>query len=785
LKAHRRSAPGRAARFLARVRPPRSTSRLTRIAAAVLAAASFSAAAQEFVVRDIRVEGIQRTEAGTVFSYLPLRVGDRYDPERGVAAIRALFATGLFKDVRLEVEKDVLIVILEERPAISVVDLNGVKEFDKDQVKKSLRDVGLAEGRIFDRSLLERAEQELKRQYLSRGKYSAQITTTVTPVERNRVNIIINVEEGDTARIRAINFTGNKAFTDSQLRAQLEQSTPTWFTWYTKRDQYARQKLQGDLESLRSFYLNRGFLDFNVESTQVSISPDKEEIFITINLIEGERYTISEVKLAGEMLGLEAELASLIDVKPGEIFNAERLNTISKRITDRFAALGYAFATANPVPEANREKRTVAFTILVDPGRRVYVRRVNVTGNTRTKDEVIRREMRQFEGSWFDSEKVRLSRDRIDRLGYFEKVEMETPAVPGTLDQVDVNVNIKERPTGAVQAGAGFSSTEKLVLQASFSQQNLFGTGNALTFEVNTSRATRTFAISHVDPYINDAGVSRSIELFDRKSDLARLNLGSVDLRTTGASVRYGVPFTEFDRVFFGIGYEATNIRLTDISPIRYFDYVNKFGEFSQALLGTVGWSRDSRDNLLVPNRGRFQRAFAEVGLPGLDLQYYRLTYQYQQFQPLGSRVTLAFNGELGYGAAYNGKAYPVFKNFYVGGIGSVRGYQSGSLGPRQVFVDGSLGDPLGGTRRVNGSLEALVPLPGADRTLRGTAFVDSGWVWGDDQQVRLGDLRYSAGFGIAWISPIGPLKLSYAFPLRTQPFDRLQRFQFQIGTGF
>ncbi len=751
----------------------------------MLAAASFSAAAQEFVVRDIRVEGIQRTEAGTVFSYLPLRVGDRYDPERGVAAIRALFATGLFKDVRLEVEKDVLIVILEERPAISVVDLNGVKEFDKDQVKKSLRDVGLAEGRIFDRSLLERAEQELKRQYLSRGKYSAQITTTVTPVERNRVNIIINVEEGDTARIRAINFTGNKAFTDSQLRAQLEQSTPTWFTWYTKRDQYARQKLQGDLESLRSFYLNRGFLDFNVESTQVSISPDKEEIFITINLIEGERYTISEVKLAGEMLGLEAELASLIDVKPGEIFNAERLNTISKRITDRFAALGYAFATANPVPEANREKRTVAFTILVDPGRRVYVRRVNVTGNTRTKDEVIRREMRQFEGSWFDSEKVRLSRDRIDRLGYFEKVEMETPAVPGTLDQVDVNVNIKERPTGAVQAGAGFSSTEKLVLQASFSQQNLFGTGNALTFEVNTSRATRTFAISHVDPYINDAGVSRSIELFDRKSDLARLNLGSVDLRTTGASVRYGVPFTEFDRVFFGIGYEATNIRLTDISPIRYFDYVNKFGEFSQALLGTVGWSRDSRDNLLVPNRGRFQRAFAEVGLPGLDLQYYRLTYQYQQFQPLGSRVTLAFNGELGYGAAYNGKAYPVFKNFYVGGIGSVRGYQSGSLGPRQVFVDGSLGDPLGGTRRVNGSLEALVPLPGADRTLRGTAFVDSGWVWGDDQQVRLGDLRYSAGFGIAWISPIGPLKLSYAFPLRTQPFDRLQRFQFQIGTGF
>jgi outer membrane protein insertion porin family len=769
----------------ARPRPKRINRVLTRTAAAVLLALSFSAAAQEFVVRDIRVEGVQRTEAGTVFSYLPLRVGDRYDPERGVAAIRALFATGLFKDVRLEVDGDVLVVILEERPAISAVDLNGVKEFDKDQVKKSLRDVGLAEGRIFDRSLLERAEQELKRQYLSRGKYSAQITTTVTPVERNRVNIIMNVEEGDTARIRAINFTGNKTFTDSQLRSQLEQSTPTWFTWYTKRDQYARQKLQGDLETLRSFYLNRGFLDFNVESTQVQISPDKEDIFITINLIEGDRYTISEVKLAGELLGLDAELASLIDVKPGEIFNAERLNTISKRITDRFAALGYAFATANPVPEPNREKRTVAFTILVDPGRRVYVRRVNVTGNTRTKDEIIRREMRQFEGAWFDSEKVRLSRDRIDRLGYFEKVEIETPAVPGTLDQVDVNVNIKERPTGAVQAGAGYSSTEKLVLQASFSQQNLFGTGNAMTFEINTSRATRTFAITHVDPYINDEGVSRSIELFDRKSDLARLNLGSVDLRTTGGSVRYGVPFTELDRVFFGLGYEGTTIRLTDLSPIRYVDYVNKFGEFSQAVLGTVGWSRDSRDNLLVPNRGRYQRAFAEVGLPGLDLQYYRLTYQYQQFQPLFANITLAFNGELGYGNSYGGKPYPVFKNFYVGGIGSVRGFESGTLGPRQLFADGTPGDPLGGTRRINGSLEALVPLPGADRTLRGTAFIDGGWVWGDDQKVNLGDIRYSVGLGIAWISPIGPLKLSYAFPIKTEPFDRLQRFQFQIGTGF
>ena len=758
---------------------------MRRLAACVFAAWCVGAQAQEFTVRDIRVEGIQRTEAGTVFSYLPLRVGDRYDAERGVAAIRALYATGLFKDVRLEADGDVLVVIVDERPAIASVELNGIKEFDKEQVKKSLREVGLAEARIFDRSLLDRAEQELKRQYLGRGRYGAQITTTVTPVERNRVNIVINVEEGDAASIRTISFTGNKAFSESTLRRQMELSTPTWFTWYTKRDQYARQKLQGDLETLRSFYLNRGYLDFNVESAQVSISPDREDIHITVNLSEGERYTVSQVKLAGELLGLEAELRPLIDVKPGETFNAQRLNAVSKRITDRFAMLGYAFASANPIPEANRDKREVAFTILVDPGRRVYVRRVNITGNTRTRDEIIRREVRQFEGGWFDSEKVRLSRDRIDRLGYFEKVDMETPAVPGTLDQVDVNVLIKERPTGSVQAGAGYSSTEGLVLQASYSQQNVLGTGQAISFEVNTSRSVRTFAITHVDPYVTPDGISRSIELFDRKSDLASLRLGSVDLRTQGATVRFGVPFTEFDTVFFGLGYEGTDIGLTPFSPLTYADYVNRFGEKTQALIASTGWSRDSRDNLLVPNRGRYQRLFAEIGTPALDLQYYRLTYQFQQFIPATNLVTLAFRSELGYGEGYDGKSYPVFKNFYAGGIGSVRGYRAGSLGPRQLLPDGNLGDPLGGNRRLNFSLEALLPIPGADRTLRAAAFIDGGQVWGPGEQVRASDLRYSAGIGLAWISPIGPLRLSYALPYREGPLDRTERFQFQIGTGF
>ncbi len=753
---------------------------LRLLAAAALVVLGAGALAQEFVIRDIRVEGIQRTEAGTVFSYLPLRVGDRYDPERGSVAIRALFATGLFKDVRLQAEGDVLVVIVEERPAIAEVKLEGVKEFDKDTVLKSLREVGLGEARIFDRALLERAEQELKRQYLGRGLYGVEVKSTVTPVERNRVNVLIAVDEGETARIRSIRFTGNKAFSEGTLRDQIELTTSGWLTWYTKRDQYSRPKLAGDLESLRSYYLNRGYLDFGIESTQVSISPDKRDIHITINIVEGEKYTVSQVKLAGELLGLEEELQALIDVQPGDTFNAERVNAVSKRVTDRLGALGYAFATANAVPETNREKREVAFTYFVDPGRRVYVRRVNIVGNSRTRDEVIRREIRQFENAWFDAEKVRLSRDRIDRLGYFEKVEIETPPVAGSFDQVDVNVKIVERPTGQLQAGAGYSSSEGIVLQGSYSQQNTFGTGHALSFQINTSKVARTLGITHTDPYVNIYGISRTIELLDRKSDLAELGLGSVDLDQQVAAIRYGVPFTEFDTIFFGLRYEGTKIGLTEFSPQVYKDYVADYGESPASLDLTLGTARDSRDNVLVPTRGLYQRLFAEVSLPVLDLRYYRLTYQHQRYLPLTSRFTLAINADFGYGGSYSDKPYPVFKNFYAGGIGSVRGFETASLGPVDEF-----GTPLGGTRKFATQIEALTPLPGGDRTLRMFAFFDAGQVWGEDERLSFGSLRMSTGVGVAWVSPLGPMKFSYAYPINNEAGDKLQRFQFQIGAGF
>ncbi len=477
---------------------------MRHIAAAVVSTWCLSASAQEFVVRDIRVEGVQRTEAGTVFSYLPIRVGDRFDPERGTQAIRALYASGLFKDVRLEVDGDVLVVVVDERPAISAVELSGVTEFEKDQVLKSLRDVGLAEGRIFDRSVLERAEQELRRQYLSRGLYGVEVKTTVTPIERNRVNVSIAAVEGEISRIRSITFTGNTVFSDGVLRGQMELSTPNWLSWYTKRDQYSRQKLSADLETVRSYYLNRGYLDFKIDSVQVSISPDKRNIFVSVNVSEGDRYNVSGIKLSGELLGLDEELQPLIDIKPGEVFSAERINAVAKRITDRMSTLGYAFASANPIPEADREKRQVAFTIVVDPGRRVYVRRVNIAGNNRTRDEVIRREVRQYESAWFDSDRVRLSRDRIDRLGFFESVTVDTPAVPICARSGRRQRHRERTCDRQIQVGAGYSSAEGLVLSGGIAQQNLFGSGNALSLEINTSKANRIIALAHTDPVRHD-----------------------------------------------------------------------------------------------------------------------------------------------------------------------------------------------------------------------------------------------------------------------------------------
>lgn len=775
----------------------------TALAGAVSAVLAAMASAQVFTISDIRVEGIQRTEPGTVFSHLPFRVGDEYTPDRGSEAIHQLYGSGLFRDIDLSIDGTVLVINVVERPAVAAIETNGIKAFDKEGVEKSLREVGLSEGRIFDHSILERADQELRRQYLSQGYYGVDIKTSATPLERNRVRITINVDEGSASSIKQIRFVGNTVFDSEDLADQMQLAEHKWSSWYTKRDLYSREKLAADLETLRSFYQNQGYLDFKVDSVQVSVAPNKSDIFITINVTEGKQYTVNEITLGGDMLGLENEVKPLIVYEKDEIYNAERINEITKTIVDKYSSLGYAFATVtpNPVPVEGRDAVNVVLT--VDPGRRAYVRHVNITGNTRTRDDVIRREVRQYESAWFDSDKVKISRDRIDRLGYFETVTAEPKPVEGTRDQVDLEINVKERPTGSISLGAGYSTSDGVILSAGFAQDNVFGSGKSFSVEVNTSKSMRTYAVSLIEPYITPEGISRHIDLYDRRVDLDELDVSNVAYETIGAGLSFGIPVTELDRVFLGARIEQTKVDLRgqnpnggtydeDVtSPQRYWDYVDEYGDDPKAMLLTLGWSRDSRDNVLAPTRGRYQRVSAEFALPVWDQRYYRATYQLTQYFPLSKNWTLGTNLQLGWGDTYGGKMFPFFKNFYAGGIGSVRGFETSSLGPR----DASTGDRLGGDRQFIFSAELLTPLPGADRTLRGLFFFDAGNVWGYRRDVgqrnyyredlSFDDLRYSVGFGVAWISPLGPLKFSLAFPLNKKDGDDTQRFQFQIGTGF
>jgi len=756
--------------------PMRPIPRLSLFASAILLA--FQAQAfQPFEVRDIRVEGIQRTEAGTVFSYLPVKVGETLTAERASAAIQALYATGFFKDVRLEARDNVLIVQVDERPAIASVEFTGMKEFSKDDIRASLKQLGLADGRILDRALLDRAEQELKRQYFNRGRYAVDIRTTLSPLERNRTAIHFEVSEGEVARIRGINIVGAQAFSERELLKLFTLRTPGMMTWWTKNDQYSRQKLAADLDKLRSHYQNRGYLEFQIESTQVSITPDKKDIYITVNLVEGEKYTLESFSFAGDLPVPEDELRRLVTLKPGEPFSRERLNESIRRLGDRLGNDGYAFANVNAAPEIDKEKRSVRFTLLVDPGRKVYVRRINVTGNTRTRDEVIRREMRQVEGGWYAADKINRSRERIDRLGFFKEVNVETPPVPGVPDQVDVNVNVTEQSTGNIMLGAGFSSSEGLVLSGSVTQNNLFGTGNRLAVQINSGRTNTVYALSYTNPYFTQDGISLGYDLYRRDFNSARLATADYKTSTLGAGLRLGVPLTEYDTVHLGATFEQIDLA-PGTSPTA-LGFVNAYGNPTRSLRMDLGWSRDSRDSFLYPTKGSLRSVRAEWGTPLGDLQYYKLSYEHQWLWPMTDLISLSLNGEIGYGGGLSGKPMPFFRHFYAGGIGSVRGFDSGTLGPRD-----SQGNAIGGSKRIIGNAELLFPFPGAanDRSLRLSAFVDAGAAM---DSISFDELRYSAGAAVTWYSPMGPIKLSLAKPLRKKPSDKEQMFQFQLGHVF
>ncbi|MFZ3174118.1 MAG: outer membrane protein assembly factor BamA [Thiobacillus sp.] len=762
-------------------------SRLTLALAAVFAAQPLFAG-EPFVVKDIRVEGIQRTEAGTVFSYLPVKVGEVMTDEKTAAAIKALYATGFFKDVRLEASDGVVIVTVEERPSIATITLKGIKEFSADDLKAGLKQTGLAEGRVLDRAMLDKAEQELQRQYFNRGKYAVEIKSTLTPLERNRVAVQFDVVEGDSAKIRQINIVGNRDFKEKELLKEFSSTTPGWLTWYTKSDQYSKTRLAGDIEALRSFYLNRGYLEFNIDSTQVSISPDKQGIYITVNVTEGPQYTVSDVKLAGQMLVPEAELQNLVTVKPGEVFVRDRLTETTKKIGDRLGNDGYAFANVNAVPELDKEKQTVAFTLFIDPGRRVYVNRVNVAGNAKTRDEVVRREIRQMEGAYYDAEKINRSRERLNRLGYFNEVNIETPSVAGTTDQVDVNVSVAEKSTGNIMLGAGFSSSEGLVLSGSVSQANVFGTGNRLTAQINSGSVNTVYSLSYTNPYYTIDGISLGYDLYRRDVDATELDdVAEYKTSTIGAGARLGLPINERDFISFGLTYEQTSLTTTATSGVQY-DFVQEFGEDNDTVRLDTSWSRDTRNSFLFPTKGVFQRAAAEVGTPLGSLQYYKLSFQHQQFFPLSKRFTLMLNAEAGIGDGLSGKPLPFFKNFYAGGTSSVRGFENGTLGPKDANEDA-----LGGDTRVIGNAELFFPLPGLkdDQSLRMSAFIDAGAAFGPRDQNGLyekfafEDLRYSAGVAILWVSPLGPLKFSLAQPLVEKDGDKTEVFQFTLGNVF
>ncbi len=738
-------------------------------------------AADPFNVRDIRVEGLQRVEPGTVFASIPFRVGDDYTDEKGAAAIRSLFALGLFKDVRIEVNGDVLVLIVEERPNIAAVEFIGTKEFDKDTLKKALKDIGLAEGRPFDKALADRAEQELKRQYVNRSLYGAEIITTITPAERNRVNLSFTVVEGDLAKIKEMRVVGAKAFDESKLLDQFDQGTGNWLSWYTKSDRYSRTKLNADLETLRAWYLSRGYLEFRIDSTQVAISPNKQDISITINVTEGDRFVVSEVAMEGYYLGKDDEFKSLIEIQAGKAYNADEVTRTTKAFNEYFGNFGFAFARTDVRPEIDRTTNRVKLVLVADPARRAYVRRINIVGNNRTRDQIVRREFRQTESSWYDGEKIRLSRDRVNRLGYFKDVDIDTQEVPSTQDQVDLNVNVVEKPTGMLTLGAGFSSAEKVTLSFGIQQDNVFGSGHNLGLQVSTSKFNQYYVLNTTDPYFTEDGVSRTFEFYHRSSKPYVEQGGNYRMITSGLGLRFGLPFSELDRIFVGAAAERTELVAGTNMLGVHAHLCQQFGCVAQNVPLTAGWARDSRDSYLNPNNGKLVRLNSELGTFG-DARYAKLGGQYQQYFAITKQYTFAFNADLGLGKGLNGQTLPFYKNYYSGGLGSVRGFEQGTLGPRDIT-----GPVIGGAKKITMNTEFLMPFPGAgnDRSLRLYGFFDMGNVYGEVEKIEIAQLRSAYGVGLSWVSPMGPLRFAWARPVRTFPGDRIQQLQFQIGTSF
>lgn len=739
-------------------------------------------AAEPFTVRDIRVDGLQRISAGTVFSYLPIKVGDSVDDRQVADAIRALFKTGFFTDVRLQQEGGVLVILVEERPSISSIKIEGNEDIKTEDLTKALKNIGLAEGRVFNRQILDKVEQELRRQYYSRGKYALKIDSDVASLSRNRVAVTVKISEGRAAKIRQINIVGNTAFNDEELLSVFELSTPNLLSFYTKNGQYSKQKLSADLERLRSYYMDRGYIKFDIESTQVSITPNKKDIYVTINVKEGDIYSLEEVKLEGNLIVSPDELLPLVAVGPGETFSRKAATETSKAISDRLGDDGYIFANVNMVPDIDDAKKTVKISFYVDPGKQVYVRRINYKGNTRTRDEVLRREMRQMEAGLASSQKIERSKTRLERLGYFQDVNVETPAVPGTADQIDVNYSVTEKPSGNLMAGVGFSQTQGFIFNASVTQDNIFGSGKRVSAAFNNSQISRVYSFGYLNPYFTMDGVSMGYDASYRETNAYRANVSRYSTNAGSVSANLGIPLNEYDRLRLNAEAESIDIKTSQYTSKEIFDYLDANGRSFILFPMSLGWSHDTLNRALLPTTGGSHSFSALATVPGSDLDYYKLSYRGQYYIPVSKMFTVGLQGLADYGDGY-GKTQelPFFEHYYAGGVlNGVRGYQDNSLGPRD-----STRLPFGGSSKVVGTAELYFPVPFAEdsKNLRLGVFMDAGNVFKD--LPNLGDLRYSAGLTGKWLSPFGAIKVSVGQALNASSSDKTQAFQFQFGSGF
>jgi len=800
-----------------------------------------------FTVTDIRLDGLQRISPGTVFTYLPIERGDTVDSARAAAAIRALYKTGFFEDVRLDRQGGILVVTLTERPAINKLTVTGNKDIKTEDLMKGLKEAGMAEGDTFDRLVLDKMSQELSRQYNNRGKYNVEITPTVARLDRNRVDLTITIKEGKAAKIRHINLIGNEKFEEENIRDSWESREHNWLSWYRRDDQYSREKLSGDLEKLNNYYLDRGYVDFSVDSTQVSISPDRQDMFISAGLTEGDQYKVSSVQVSGDTVLPKEQIEKMVLVKPDQIFSRRLLEISSDSITATLGNVGYAFAQVNPIPDVDREKKTVGINMQVVPGPRVNVRQVVFKGNTRTSDEVMRREMRQFEGSWYSQAAIDRSKIRLQGLGYFDKVEIENEPVAGSNDQVDVIVNVNETASGSFVFGLGFSQLSGLTTQIQLSQNNFLGSGNRVSVQAQRSRYQQRYDFSFMNPYFLDNGLSLGYNLWWRELDYSDFNTAQYSSNSGAAQMVLGLPITETDTVSGLFGVDTNQILVGGSTPAPIRDYIDALDTRTfHAWRAELGWSRNSVDNILTPSRGTHQRVWLETTLPGSTVEYFKLNYTFSKFWPLSRHLVLNTRTELGYGDNYGdavtrnicfqnlppavdhdnnpatpavqpprppasdpciagpggspdyrrtvtADGLPFFENFYAGGVRSVRGFTDNTLGPREAPCPTCVSQPVGGALKTVGSLEMFFPTLLDTPAARISAFVDIGNVYKDVDSFDASELRASTGVSLMWRSPMGPISISYAYPLRKEEADpatgfrgdELERLQFTFGGQF